>query len=133
MKRTLLLLCCSVVCWLLSCSPKYAKFANENSYAHKGEGEPDYSDLYYWAAHPYKKDPSDSIPLPLRRNYLKDTTVDVFFIHPTTFTSKEDTGWNADVNEAAINAKTDYSSILYQASAFNEYRVFAPRCSSGMP
>jgi pimeloyl-ACP methyl ester carboxylesterase len=31
------------------------------------------------------------------------------------------------LSDANLNAKTDYSTILYQASAFNEYRVFAPR------
>ena len=31
------------------------------------------------------------------------------------------------LNDQSLNAKTDYSTILYQASAFNEYRVFAPR------
>jgi hypothetical protein len=53
--------------------------------------------------------------------------VDVFFVHPTTYVSKSDTGWNADIDDALINARTDYTSILYQASAFNECRVFAPR------
>lgn len=53
--------------------------------------------------------------------------VDVFFLHPTTMTSREDTGWNARIDNAGINAKTDYTSILYQASAFNQCRIFAPR------
>jgi hypothetical protein len=56
-----------------------------------------------------------------------DSTVDVFFLHPTTYTDKAKTSWNADINDSRLNAKTDYSTILYQASAFNEYRVFAPR------
>lgn len=35
---------------------------------------------------------------------------------------------NADIDDDYINAKTDYSSILYQGSAFNQHaRVFAPR------
>lgn len=89
---------------------------------------PDYSNLNYWAAHPWKKDLSDSIPKPLRKNFVKDSLVDVFFIHPTTLTTKEDNRWNAPIDDATINAKTDYSSILYQASVFNEQcRVFAPR------
>ncbi len=53
--------------------------------------------------------------------------VDVFFIHPTTFTAIENADWNASINDPEINAKTDYTTILYQASAFNEYRLFAPR------
>jgi len=55
--------------------------------------------------------------------------VDVFFIHPTTYTADEKkTGWNARTDDAELNAKTDYSPILYQASIFNEVgRIFAPR------
>ena len=83
--------------------------------------------LDYWAAHPYKKNPSDSVPEPLRASYMKDSMVDVFFLHPTTFGSKDDTAWNADINDSTINAKTDCTTILFQASAFNECRVFAPR------
>lgn len=111
---------------LQSCSPVYTKYI-----AGGGPGPshaaPDYSNLYYWAAHPYKKDPSDSVPLPLRAGYANDSTVDVFFLHPTTFTGRNETGWNADTDSDTLNAKTDYTTILYQASVFNEYRVFAPR------
>jgi hypothetical protein len=54
--------------------------------------------------------------------------VDVFFIHPTTYLQKEFESWNADVNDIAINEKTNNTAILYQASAFNEQsRLFAPR------
>ncbi|MBS1509341.1 MAG: DUF3089 domain-containing protein [Bacteroidetes bacterium] len=89
---------------------------------------PDYNNLYYWAAHPWKKDASDSIPKELRINYHPDSTADVFFIHPTTLTGKNDYRWNAPVNDSVINRKTDKSTILYQASVFNEScRVFAPR------
>ncbi len=90
---------------------------------------PDYSDLRYWAAHPWKKDPSDSFPNTIRGEVI-DTSVDVFFLHPTTLTNKESAGkiWNADINDADLNAKTDFTSILYQASVFNKScRVFAPR------
>jgi hypothetical protein len=35
---------------------------------------------------------------------------------------------NAEIDDAYLNAKTDYSSILYQASVFNQHaRIFAPR------
>ncbi len=89
---------------------------------------PDYSNLNYWAAHPWKKDPGDSVPKPLRSVYIPDSAADVFFIHPTTLTSKKDNRWNADIDDAALNSKTDYSTILYQASVFNEQcRIFAPR------
>ena len=37
-------------------------------------------------------------------------------------------GWNADIDDVALNKKTDNTTILYQASVFNEdCRVFAPR------
>jgi len=88
----------------------------------------DYSVLDNWAAHPWKKDPSDSVPLPLQANYHPDSTVDIFFLHPTTYTGEKKFGWNAPVDDEALNKKTDGSSMLYQASIFNEAgRVFAPR------
>jgi Protein of unknown function (DUF3089) len=110
-----------------SCSKKnYASLGNYNFNA--AGNKPDYSNLNYWAAHPWKKDPGDSIPKPLQKNFVKDSTVDVFFLHPTTLTDKTNPNWNADINDAAINSKTDYTSILYQASVFNQScRVFAPR------
>jgi len=53
--------------------------------------------------------------------------VDVFFIHPTTFTNTKDERWNADINDEVLNGKTDKSTILFQASVFNEARIFSPR------
>ncbi|RYD78543.1 MAG: DUF3089 domain-containing protein, partial [Sphingobacteriales bacterium] len=89
---------------------------------------PDYSNFNDWAAHPWKWDPSDSIPKPLRNSMYRDSVVDVFFIHPTTLTDKKDSTANADIDDVNLNHKTDYSSILFQASVFNEQaRVFAPR------
>jgi len=89
----------------------------------------DYSQLSNWAAHPWKKDPADSVPQPLRKNFYADSSADIFFIHPTTYTDPEKQfGWNAPVDNVALNKKTDGSTILYQASIFNEAgRVFAPR------
>jgi hypothetical protein len=89
----------------------------------------DYSKLSNWAAHPWKNDPSDSVPEPLRNDYHADSSVDIFFIHPTTYTNWERPfGWNAPVDDTLLNKKTDESTILYQASIFNEAgRVFAPR------
>ena len=113
---------------LASCSSKYHKFVSNYTFTNPS-GTPDYSNLDYWAAHPYKKDPSDSVPLPLREGYQPDSTVDVFFVYPTTYTDKQKSlGWNAPVDNAELNAKTDYSTILYQASVFNEAgQVFSPR------
>jgi hypothetical protein len=118
---------------LHSCSgSKY----NTDNYAPPptASAQPDYSNLYYWAAHPGKHNASDSTPEPFR-NFVKDTTADVFFIHPTTYTDDAAVKnkpmtmqyWNAGINDPELNAKTDYYPILNQASVFNKYRVFAPR------
>lgn len=112
---------------LFSCSPKYP--VQRDTYRfYSPDGRPDYQQLNYWAAHPGKKDPSDSVPAPLETEPA-DSLVDVFFIHPTTFTKKKFRGQrNAAIDDIDINIKTDYSSILYQASVFNgQCRVFAPR------
>ena len=107
-----------------SCGSKYAKLSKPYDFK-TAPGTPDYSLLDHWAAHPWKWDPSDSVPAPLR-GQPRDSMVDVFFLHPTTLTKGENSGY-ADVNDPLLNAKTDYSAILYQASAFNEHaRVFAP-------
>ena len=110
-----------------SCSDKY--LAYRSLYQFKSEDKkPDFSNLNYWAAHPLKWDPSDSIPKPLRKE-KRDTLVDVFFLHPTMYTMElKDSSLNADIDDAYLNAKTDYSSILYQASVFNQHaRIYAPR------
>ena len=89
---------------------------------------PDYSKSEHWAAHPDKRDPADSIPRPFRQQPVLQKNADVFFIHPTTFTGDTAHSWNAGINDSLLNLKTDLSSILYQASAFNAgTRVFAPR------
>lgn len=110
-----------------SCTDKYSAYSS--LYQFKSvDKKPDYSNLHYWAAHPLKWDPSDSIPKPLRKE-KRDSLVDVFFLHPTIYTTQlKDSSLSADINDAYLNAKTDYSSILYQASAFNQHaRIFAPR------
>ena len=111
---------------LTGCAPRYAKYIGR--YRNPGgPSVPDFSNLYYWASHPAKKDPADSVPRPLLDGYTTDTTADVFFIHPTTFTDPDNQQWNADINDASVNAKTDYTTVLYQASVFNHYRIFCPR------
>ncbi len=113
---------------VIGCGDPYRKLATQYRFT-SAPGPPDYALIDNWAAHPAKHDPSDSVPRPLRKNFRPDSTVDVFFIHPTTYIGSEKTaGFNAKVDDAYINAKTDYSTILYQASIFNETgRVFAPR------
>jgi len=111
---------------LFSCSDKYQAFRSQYQFK-SPDGNPDYGNLDYWAAHPWKHDPSDSVPAPLR-NEIRDSIADVFFLHPTTYTLKREKKQNADIDDDYINAKTDYSTILFQASVFNQQcRVFAPR------
>ena len=87
----------------------------------------DYSDLNNWAAHPQKKDPSDSVPRKLNKD-IESPIADVFFIHPTTLTDEKKVEWNASLDDSDLNKKTDLSSILYQASVFNNVcRIYAPR------
>jgi len=90
--------------------------------------QPDYSNLNFWAASPYKWDTSDSIPSFLK-NKKVEKKADVFFIHPTSYFGETDTSsWNAWLSSAEVNMETDYRSILFQASVFNgSCRVFAPR------
>ncbi|MEO8765564.1 MAG: DUF3089 domain-containing protein [Ginsengibacter sp.] len=107
----------------------HKNYARSFNYHFKsGNGKPDYSNLNYWAAHPFKEDPADNVPSGLKKE-PKDSMADVFFIHPTTYTdTKMPMGWNADIDDEELNKKTDKSTILYQASVFNKYcRVFAPR------
>jgi hypothetical protein len=89
---------------------------------------PDYSLLNYWAAHPWKHDPSDSIPEPLI-NEVRDSVIDVFFVHPTTYISLfSHSNKNAVISDNKIAATTDYTNILYYSSVFNQHcRIFAPR------
>jgi hypothetical protein len=89
---------------------------------------PDYSNLYYWAAHPLKKDMSDSIPSFIS-NETRDTLADVFFLHPTTYIKDMRNAMpNADLMDTALNNATDRKTILFQSSVFNNCcRIFAPR------
>lgn len=116
-----------VVCVVSSCSQKIVSYTGEAAF--KSEtGVPDYANIVYWAAHPDKNDPSDTVPLPLR-NTEGEKKADVFFLHPTTLVGPRENGNNnAKIDDPFINHKTDYSPIIYQASAFNESaRIFAPR------
>ncbi len=89
---------------------------------------PDYSDLKYWAASPYKADPGDMIPAFLKEE-KQDLSADVFFIYPTIYDNESDTASaNACLSEEKVNTEIDNTTILLQASVFNgSCRVFAPR------
>jgi len=114
---------------LVSCSQNnYSKYAP--IYEKETLSEiPDYSNLNYWSAHPNKKNPSDSIPENIVTFNNNSKLVDVFFVYPTSYLDKTmPTGWNAQLNDHKVNIYTDFSSILYQASVFNEVgKIYAPR------
>ncbi|MCE7923869.1 MAG: DUF3089 domain-containing protein [Haliscomenobacteraceae bacterium CHB4] len=91
---------------------------------------PDYSRLENWASHPDITDPADRTPCPNLKDEQPGSAVDVFFLYPTTYTgaSCDQRHWNAAVDDAKTNKKTDGGTILFQASIFNGAgRVFAPR------
>ena len=109
-----------------SCS--FKNYTSGINYAfHSSNGKPDYYNLDYWAAHPWKKNPSDNTPAFL--SSIRDSIADVFFIYPTTYLDPLlGLGWNAPIDDENINRKTDNTAILYQASVFNSScRIFAPR------
>jgi hypothetical protein len=111
----------------------FASAQNRNTNAGPNTGPaPDYSDLQYWAASPFKDDNSDVIPAFLK-DEIRDTRADVFFIHPTSYFGEEKTSpWNANLLDTAVNNNTDNLSILLQSTVFNgSCRVFAPRYRQG--
>ena len=111
-------------CVLLQSCKSYPTASSDS----QNKAKVDYSQLKYWAAHPDLSDPSDMVPESVERS-SSDTETDVFFIHPTTYTSyKGDVVWNADITDQDLNDRTDNTTIRYQASAFNGGgRVYAPR------
>ncbi len=98
--------------------------------ARKTPPAPNYAALDNWAAHPDKKDPADQTPTPDLLDKQATAQVDVFFLYPTTYigSKRYEKQWNAAVDDAKLNKKTDESAILFQASIFNGAgRVFSPR------
>lgn len=120
--------CCSII-FLSGCFPKVVPYKPDETFL-STSGKPDYRSLDYWAAHPDKWDPSDSIQQKIGRK-SRSHDVSVFFLYPTSFTDggrENGTPINARIDDAYINKKTDYTSILYQASVFNDAcDVYAPR------
>ena len=92
---------------------------------------PDYANADHWAALPTKKDLADGVPSQSGGfNNQEKADFDIFFIHPTSYLqqTEKSTGWNAALDDEAINQKTDQGSIRYQASVFNQAgKIFAPR------
>ena len=121
--KNLLSLCC-VLLALTACSkrtpPKQAYEAYQI-----GPG-PDYESISAWSSLPEKEDFADLVPKGAEPEAQADASVDVFFIHPTTF--NERTAWNANIQDRELNARTDEWAVKHQASIFNRScRVYAPR------
>jgi hypothetical protein len=90
---------------------------------------PDYSNLNNWAALPQKVDNADEVPVTEWKDDQANAVVDVFYIHPTTYTGKPGQNkWNASLDDKKVNQSTDKYPIRYQASIFNGAgKVYAPR------
>ncbi len=90
---------------------------------------PDYANPDDWAALPTKKDEADRTPTADLKDNQANAAADVFFLHPTMYTSKRnDLPWNGAIDDPKLNAGVDERSILNQASIFNAAgRVYAPR------
>jgi len=86
---------------------------------------PDYSTDAAWAALPQTTEGADFIPGGLKAaDNLSD--VAVFFVHPTTYTSK--LGWNAPLDDVEARARIDDLVMPAQASVFNLCcDIYAPR------
>ena len=88
--------------------------------------EPDYANPDHWAALPDRKDWADRVPLGAFSDLQGKASVDVFFLHPTTYVSAE--SWNQSLNDNSTNQITDEFVMQGQASAFNGCcRIYAPR------
>jgi hypothetical protein len=73
-------------------------------------------------------DSADATPAGFLIDNQSTAEVDVFFLHPTTYTKRGNHGWNASLGDQKINSKTDRTTILHQASIFNGAgKVYAPR------
>lgn len=77
---------------------------------------PDYALDTSWAALPHTKDGADFIPKGLAVDAASPDAA-VFFIHPTTFSSK--LGWNAPLDDVKSRTRIDDLVMPAQASAFN--------------
>ena len=94
-----------------------------------GSRVPNYGQLDLWAAHPDKIDSADLTPSSDFLDRQIEAEVDVFFLHPTTYTGDQGHKfWNAPISDAKLIKKTDETTIRHQASIFNASgRVYAPR------
>ena len=107
-----------------SCASLSGKYSHHDTLS-----SPDYALKQNWAALPAEKDSADLVPIPEWKDEQSTAPVDVFFLHPTTYTGKASKHkLNADLNDQKLNLNTDRSAIRYQASIFNGAgKIYAPR------
>lgn len=86
---------------------------------------PDYSQISAWAALPEIDDNADFTPQGLSEDQLAAAAA-VFFVHPTTYISKD--SWVAPIDAPEAAAYMENFVLRGQASSFNDCcAVFAPR------
>jgi hypothetical protein len=87
---------------------------------------PDYSNAYFWVAHPDKADSSDLIPAHVNtEDDLSDKPVDVFFIHSTGYVGPG--GWNSTMAVENSEAQSNEYMLSSMASIFNACcEIYAP-------
>ena len=76
--------------------------------------EPDYSNETSWAVLPYKW--NTTLTEIVGQSKIKDA--DVFFIYPTLFVDKNNSGWNADIYNPSTRKMVIEKAVAYQASAW---------------
>jgi Protein of unknown function (DUF3089) len=92
--------------------------------AYKPPEPPDYADPDSWAALPERPDSAD-VSIAGYSDRQEEAKVDVFFIHPTTFTSAE--GWNQPEGHPESIQRLKNRILPGQASVFNGCcKVYAP-------
>ena len=89
---------------------------------------PDYENLNSWCAHPDKDSPALAVPGKGKIDKTQLLEVDIFYIHPTSYSNKDKKTWNADLNDSYLNERTDSYVVKNQASIFNIIgEIYAPR------
>lgn len=101
----------------------------KGTFGHDIPDAPDYQNPANWAALPDQRDSADAIPYKAWKDVQGESPVDIFFIHPTTYTGKHGQNkWNASLSDQKLNLLTDKYPIRYQATIFNGAgKIYAPR------
>ena len=77
---------------------------------------PDYSKSQSWAVLPGEYPPVLDFCGP----HTDQASADVFYIYPTLFADKKNSGWNADIFNAEIRREVLQQAVKYQASAWHD-------------